>query len=151
MDISTQKCKFGHIGNKEPLARAMESRAKLPKVPLSEKRIGKTEITKKMTVSKKAAKAPRRATRASERVAREKKERAGEERNQRRHLKEVTQKAEKQKASKRKTWNSLQAAEKAMEALKEVFEEKEMIWARSCIKRGRLLYEEDLEGEVKEE
>ena len=36
---------------------------------------------------------------------------------------------------KRSAWNNLQVAERAMNALKENFEEKEMVWARSCIKR----------------
>ena len=52
---------------------------------------------------------------------------------------------------KRNAWNDLQVAERVMNALKESFEEKEMAWARLCIKRGQLLFEEEPDWEVKKQ
>ena len=52
--------------------------------------------------------------------------------------------------SKKNAWNNLQVAERAMNALKRIFEEKEMAWTESCIEREQLLFEEEPDWEAKQ-
>ena len=113
--------------------------------------MGKTETTKKTTASKGAAKVPGRATRASKRATRREEERAAKERAWHRQLHKVMQTTEEKAMIRKNAWNDLQAAERAMNALKKVFKKEEMAWAKACIKRGQLLFEREPDWEAKKQ
>lgn len=108
--------------------------------------MGKTETTKKTTKTtaiKAATKVPERTTRAAERAAEKKRKKAAQVAAWKREVTEATWVAECKAATKSRAWKDLQAAERAMNALKVVYEEKETVWAKACIDRGELLMKKE--------